>query len=229
MNCVQQGVDAESREQLLAEFSDYLDTLVERASSDETTGQSPEIDLYALFTELTGIKNELRLQSRHFKSALEPLRETLSTLETSNKTISRELEYVRATALKAAHDKQRPLLLDVLDLRDRMEAGLGAARDHQPGRFRSLFSSEPVVMTAMVEGMEITLRRLDEMLAGYDVVPVPAVGKRLDPHSMRAVAVESLSDRDNGVVLQEIRRGYTRGDEILREAEVIVNRTESKE
>lgn len=229
MNPVQQGVDAETREQLLAEFSDYLDTLVERASSVETAGQLPEVDLFALFTELTALKNEIRLQSRHFKSALEPLRETLSILESSNKTVSRELEHVRATAVKAAHNKQRPLLLDVLDLRDRMEAGLAAARDHQPRRIRSLFSSEPAVMTAMVEGMEITLRRLDQMLARYDVVPVPAVGKRLDPHCMRAAAVESLPDRDNGVVLQEIRRGFTRGDEILREAEVIVNRTESNQ
>jgi len=229
VNSAQQGVDTETREQLLAEFSDYLDTLVERASCVETAEQSPEVDLYALFTELAALKNELRLQSRHFKSALEPLRETLSTLESSNQALSRELEQVRATAAKGAHDKQRSLLLGVLDLRDRMEAGLAAARDHQPGRIRSLFSSDTALMTAMVEGMEITLRRLDEMLVRYDVVPVAVVGKRLDPHSMRAVAAESLPDRDSGVVLQEIRRGYTRGDEILREAEVIVNRTESKE
>lgn len=223
----QRVMDAETREQLLAEFARYLDALVNQPSVSVEPDQAPAVDLFAVFTELAALRNEARLQSRQFKTALERLREALTTLEADNGTLSRELQELRAAAAKAARDAQRPLLLDVLDLRDRMEAGVSAARAYRPGWLRSLFASERSFIGAMVEGMEITLRRLDEMLARHDVAPIAAVGKRLDPHTMRAAAVESRPETPNGIVLREIRRGFVRGAEKLREAEVIVNKVES--
>jgi molecular chaperone GrpE len=220
-------MDAETREQLLAEFARYLDAPVNQPSTSVEPDQTPAVDLFAVFTELAALRNEARLQSRQFKSALEQLREALTTLEADNGTLSRELQQLRAAAAKAARDAQRPLLLDVLDLRDRMEAGVSAARAYRPGRLRSLFAGEHSFIGAMVEGMEITLRRLDEMLARHEVAPIAAVGKRLDPHTMRAAAVESRPEKPNGIVLREIRRGFVRGAEKLREAEVIVNKVES--
>ncbi len=54
--------------------------------------------------------------------------------------------------------------------------------------------------------------------------PVDALGQPLDPTLMRAVGVESVRDRPDAVVLREARRGYFRGGELLRAAEVIVNK-----
>jgi molecular chaperone GrpE len=56
------------------------------------------------------------------------------------------------------------------------------------------------------------------------VRPIDALGARLDPQRMRAVGVESAQDAPEGIVLREVRRGFLHGQELLRAAEVIVNK-----
>jgi molecular chaperone GrpE len=74
------------------------------------------------------------------------------------------------------------------------------------------------------EGQEITLRRLDQVLAGHRVYPLEAVGRPMDPHTMRAAEVDSRADVDNGIVTGELRKGFLWEGEVLRLAEVRVNK-----
>jgi molecular chaperone GrpE len=77
---------------------------------------------------------------------------------------------------------------------------------------------------AQSEGLTLTLQRLDELLETHRVRPIEALGKPLDPHCMRALGVEALPGAPDGVVLREARRGFFHGGELLRVAEVIVNK-----
>ena len=77
---------------------------------------------------------------------------------------------------------------------------------------------------SMAQGLTLTLQRVDEVLAGYRVYPVIAVGQALDPNLMRVVSVESLPERPDGQVLRETRRGFLHEGALLRAAEVIVNK-----
>jgi molecular chaperone GrpE (heat shock protein) len=45
---------------------------------------------------------------------------------------------------------------------------------------------------------------------------------------MTVTAIESRKDRDSGVVLEEVRQGFLRGEQVLRLAEVIVNKHETR-
>ncbi|MHB8167074.1 MAG: nucleotide exchange factor GrpE, partial [Sulfuricella sp.] len=74
------------------------------------------------------------------------------------------------------------------------------------------------------QGLALTLQRVDDVLAGYRVRSLDVVGQSLDPHLMRAVGVEAVADKPDGVVLREARRGFFHGGELLRAAEVIVNK-----
>ena len=79
-------------------------------------------------------------------------------------------------------------------------------------------------MQAVAQGQDISLRRLDQILSNQQVAALPAQGHPLDPHTMRAAELDQRPDLANGLVTGELRKGYTWQGELLRLAEVKVNR-----
>lgn len=82
------------------------------------------------------------------------------------------------------------------------------------------------VAESLIAGTRLTLQRLHDLLATHRVRPIKALGQALDPHTMNAVAIETSSALPEGSVLREARRGFTHDGELLRAAEVIVNKRE---
>jgi molecular chaperone GrpE len=80
------------------------------------------------------------------------------------------------------------------------------------------------LIQAVTQGQDISLRRLEQMLNAQQVVVLAALGQPLDPHTMRAAEVEHRAEIANGVVTEELRKGYLWQGELLRLAEVKVNR-----
>jgi molecular chaperone GrpE (heat shock protein) len=75
---------------------------------------------------------------------------------------------------------------------------------------------------ALVEGLQLTYRRLQDALARRGVMPIAAVGQPFDPHLHEAVAVEPCPPEQDGMVLREERRGYRTAEHVLRLAQVVV-------
>jgi molecular chaperone GrpE len=217
-------IEPEIKETLIAQFRGYLDSLTEvpsEVSGNEGTGK---VDLYSLFIELASLKNEVKLEGRQVKGALDQFREVFGMVEQTNQRLSRELDRARAAQVRSVWEDQRPLLLGILELRDRIEAGLKSARAYRPGLLYRLGARQRRFQQGLLEGMEITLRRVDELLARYRVQAISAIGQHLNPHTMHAAGVEHRADRPEGWVLSEVRKGFLRGEEVLRPAEVIVNK-----
>jgi molecular chaperone GrpE len=192
---------------------------------EEEDEQPPEpVDLRTLLGEMAALKNEVRLESRQFKSALEELRSVAETLRTQNERLARELERTREQAAEAQRQAERGLLLGMLDLRDRLQAGADAAAARRPSPLARWLPGETRFAQALGQGLTLTLQRLDELLRSHRVRPIDALGQPLDPQSMRAVGVEAAPETRDGVVLREVRCGFLHGGELLRAAEVIVNK-----
>jgi len=217
-------MDAALKEQLVERFRRYLD------SSDIDHGDSisgaEAIDLYTLFTELAALKNEVKLESRQVKKALDYSGELIEGLRQNNLQLGAELSRRRQEEDEARQAAERPLLLAILELRDRLQAALGSLKAFRPGAIAGRKTRRFLI--SMDEGLEIGLRRLDEMLRSYQVRALDPVGARADPETMTVTAIEHRKDQDNGVVLEEVRQGFLRGAQVLRLAEVIVNKHESK-
>jgi molecular chaperone GrpE len=217
-------IETELKETLIAQFSGYLDSLPEAPTEVSVNEGTGEIDLYSLFIELAALKNEVKLEGRQVKGALDQFREVFGMVEQTNQRLSRELDRAREAQVRSVWEDQRPLLLGILELRDRIEAGLDSARAYRPGLLHRLGARPRRFQQGLLEGMEITLRRVDELLARYRVQAISAIGQRLNPHTMHAAGIEHRADRPEGCVLSEVRKGYLRGEEVLRPAEVIVNK-----
>jgi len=213
------------KQALLDQFSAWLDT-AEPAATAETDETA---DLYSIFVELAGMRSELRTESRMVKDALDQFRAVFETLQASQDTLRHELERARADSANATKAALRPLLLDVVDLRDRLLAAVKlAATPARPSLVDSLVDillrRRPPDGTAWQDGLRMTLRRLDQVLADRQVVPVVLQGRPFDPHRARAVGTAPNAGVAEGIVLEEIRTGFLWEDQLLRIADVIVSK-----
>ncbi len=217
------AVNVETKEQLLERFRAYLDELPE-AVPTETSEDARHTDLYSLFTELVALKNEIRLESRQVKTALDEFRAVFETLQASQTQLGGELDRARGAVAEQRRAALKPLLLELVDLCDRLEAGLRVLQSYRPSLLGRLCRREQTLLQAVAQGQDISLRRLDQILSNQQVAALPAQGQPLDPHTMRAAELDQRPDLANGLVTGELRKGYTWQGELLRLAEVKVNR-----
>jgi len=213
-------VDDSIKQALLSRFRAYLDTA-------ETAAPEPRAettDLYSLFVEVAGLRSEVRTESRLVKEALDQFRGVFDTLQASQANLQQDLDRARAATRDQADAALRPLLLDVIDLRDRLLAALTSAAAARPGWVGRLLRRPASGDEAWQEGLRMTLRRLDQVLLDRRVVPMQLVGQPFDPRRARVVATSADGSAADGTVLEVIRAGFLWDDQVLRTADVIVSK-----
>ncbi|NEX22419.1 nucleotide exchange factor GrpE [Thiorhodococcus mannitoliphagus] len=213
-------MDESVRDQLAARFRAYLDEACEADTADADAASAP--DLFTLLAELSALKNEVKLESRQVKTALDEFRGLFDMLRDQQERLDEERARRRSAEHTADQHSQKELLLELLEVRDRLEAGHLQASRFRPGLLGRR-KAKPFV-ASMAEGMAMNLRRLDESLARRGVKPLTVVGRPFDPHSMHATGVAADPDIPAGQVVEELRKGFLHQDALLRPAEVIVNR-----
>lgn len=149
----------------------------------------------ALEAELASAREEKRQHHERW------LRER-ADLENLKKRTARE----RVEVVKFANEQ---LLKDLLPVLDNLERAIGHAQGGGNG--------EP-----LVEGVELILRALEEVLERHGVTPITSAGAPFDPAHHQAMAhVESAEHAPNSVI-EEHQRGYRLNDRLLRPALVTV-------
>jgi len=210
----------EQREQLLARFRAYL----EQDPIDTPQPEAP--DLHTLLAELAAIKNEVKLETRQVKTALDQFGEVFDALGESSRSLRAELDRQRERAAIERREAEQTLLLELLELHDRLCAGHEQAARYAPGWLARSGGAKGFV-TGMAEGMAMNLRRLDELLLRRGIRTLEVLHRSFDPHTMHAVDTAQLSELPAGTVVREVRRGFLRDGRVLRAAEVIVNKREN--
>ncbi len=137
-----------------------------------------------------------QMQNRVFtKSEYRTLREAIETLSDDNDHMT------------------EMVIEDLLSIADGLDAGILAGDE----------ISNPET-ASWLNGMKIVQRRVMGLLEKFDIHPLQSIGKPFDPSLHMAVDVEYMQEVDDNIVLEEQRRGYMRGDKVIRHAEVIVNK-----
>ncbi|MFL5287032.1 MAG: nucleotide exchange factor GrpE [Rhodopila sp.] len=215
-------MDDHIKQTLLSRFSAYLDKAEDQPEPPDDPGETA--DLYAVFVELAGLRSEVRTESRLVKEALDQFRGVFDLLRTSQVTVQQELDRVRSEAHDREYAILRPLLLDVIDLRDRLLAALKLVATARPRWSDRLLRRSTPGGEAWQEGLRMIIRRLDQVLFDRGVVAMQLVGKALDPRRARVVATAPDSSVPTGTVIEEVRTGFLWDDQVLRTAEVIVSK-----
>lgn len=73
------------------------------------------------------------------------------------------------------------------------------------------------------DGIELIQKQIQEFLARQGVVPIEALDQPFD-HNLHHAVLSEESDKGEGIVLEELQKGYTLNDKILRPSMVKVSK-----
>ena len=208
------------KEELAERFRAYLDT----DFSPESTAE--KIDQMSLFRELAGLRNEVRLESRQFKGALDDFRQAFTSLDDSQQGVVRMMQTKEQQEREAACAILAPAIAGLIDLYDRAAASL-AAQPPAPSLAERLLPGGKRLrqwLRSHLEGQQIIAGRILDLLAQCGVSAIKTEGEQFDPNIMKAVGFEADRQRPDNTVLQENRKGFRQEQRIIRPPEVVVNK-----
>lgn len=215
-------MDDSIKQALIDRFRGYLDMVEDGEEPPDDPGETA--DLFSVLVEMAALRSEVRTESRLVKEALEQFRGVFDSLQASQATLQRELDRARTETRDQAQSALRPLLLDVIDLRDRLVAALTLSAVARPRWHDRLWRRDQSGVAAWQEGLRMTLRRLDQVLLDRRVVATQLAGLPFDPRLARAIGTAADSSVAEGTVIKEVRAGFLWDDQVLRTAEVIVSK-----
>ncbi|MBN1869094.1 MAG: nucleotide exchange factor GrpE [Candidatus Omnitrophica bacterium] len=104
------------------------------------------------------------------------------------------------------------LIIEFLSILDNLERSVEAAKaKHQD-------------YTAFLKGIEMVMAHVHEMLKNNGVAAVEAQGKMFDPHCHEVLLQEETDQMEDGMIMQELQKGYSLGGKVIRTAKVKVAR-----
>ena len=231
--------------------AEILEQLDRDPTACEPRGAAGDCDLYSLWSALTAMAEETRLQGRAFKQLHEGLAPIQGMVESVGSVLQRYMTSLEQQDQRLSESTRQAVLKEVLgtliDVRDRLIRGadsastwleqaqappkLGlAARVWQkvapppPGETPQLEA-----VRSLFKGYSLGQEVLDEALARFGVRPIDGVGKPFDPGTMKAVDIDLRSDAAEGTVLEVYRQGYWWHEAVYRPAEVKVARRKAVE
>jgi len=221
---VSQGWKAKS----LNDFQNWLIDLPDDLSPmDSATMDS--CDLYTLLSEFSALRQEIKLQNREQHRAIRTLSETLDEYQKTSELFKNRSEgialledRIRETSIE---DSEKRTVIPFLDMRDALSRGYISSK--RIAENKSMLRPAPKGIESAVEGYAMAIRRFDRALASVDIFPLACKGKPFNPKTMKAVGIKSIEGIQNGIVVEELLTGFVRKNEVIRFAEVTVNKHSS--
>jgi len=205
------------KKQLLEQFQSYLEQ-----SRVETVIANEQPDLNTLLTEMVELKTEVKTEARQFKNTLDLLSSALETVQQDNKTLSEKM----LEAQQQQDEMKRAMLLEFIEIYDRLSAGATLFQDYRPVKtlFKRSRNKDIKVIKQFQQGQNMSLKRFQQLLQSYQVRVIDCVGQSFDPKRMKVVETATVNKVENAVVLEELLTGFLYKDKVLRLAEVKVNK-----
>ncbi len=116
-------------------------------------------------------------------------------MENYTKAVEREKNLISRNA-------SRNVIKDLLPLIDSFESAIANSKDN---------NNVVAIRNQMIK-----------ILSAYGFTPIEAKGKKFDPYMHEAIAVNQSDD--DGIVLEEVQKGYKLNDEVIRTSKVIVGK-----
>ena len=105
--------------------------------------------------------------------------------------------------------QKESFIVELLPVIDNLERALAAGASRDSAQFH--------------QGVEMTLKQLQQLLRQHGVESDEIVGKPFDPHRHEALSQRHDPAKPDHAILEVVQRGYQRGAKVVRPAKVIVN------
>lgn len=160
-------------------------------------------------------KEDKKLQKKKAKAEKkqDALKEKVEELEDKVKRQMAEFDNFRKRSEKEKNAMfetgAKSVIEKILPVVDNFERGLATIPEEEKG-------------SPFAEGMEMIYRQLIGELEKMEVKPIPAVGEEFDPALHNAVMQVESDEYESGVIAQELQKGYTYRDSVVRHSMVAV-------
>ena len=203
----EENTEARTAEETAEEGGTSSETATESAE-EETETVPPEGADPKTWAEKRAAKKQAKLdkKSQGYKEQIEQLEDKvkrqLAEFENFRNRTEKEKHAMFETGAKSVVEKILPVV-------DNFERGLATVPEDRKG--------DP-----FVDGMERIYKQLLTELENMGVKPIEAVGKEFDPNLHNAVMQVESEEYESGVVAQELQRGYTYRESVVRHSMVAV-------
>jgi molecular chaperone GrpE len=203
---VTEGTPDGSREGTVDENLAQEATGTNASPIDDTTDAGSDAADQARQAEIDSLRAEVERLTKERDNEREQHLRTLADFQ----NFRRRKEEERGADRQFAN---RELIIGLLPVLDNFERALAAAEKSQS-------------YDALIDGVKLTLRQLNDFLAKNGVRPIDSVGKEFDPNYHEAVMRVDSGDEPENTVVEELQKGYAMHDRVLRPSMVKVARGE---
>ena len=199
----------EKKEEILEEKEEEIEEA--DTAQEETEKEACEASEEAEEEE----KEDKKLQKKKAKAEKkqDALKEKVEELEDKVKRQMAEFDNFRKRSEKEKNAMfetgAKSVIEKILPVVDNFERGLATIPEEEKG-------------SPFAEGMEMIYRQLIGELEKMEVKPIPAVGEEFDPALHNAVMQVESDEYESGVIAQELQKGYTYRDSVVRHSMVAV-------
>jgi len=103
------------------------------------------------------------------------------------------------------------LIEQLLPVVDNFERALAASKDNKD-------------YDALIKGVDMIYRQLEQALAAEGLAPIESVGKPFNPEFHQAIMQVESEEHEEGIVVEELMKGYMLKEKVLRPAMVKVSK-----
>lgn len=146
----------------------------------------------------------LRKQAAERDEFLKLLQHLRADYANYQKRVQKEMETVRRFAVQ-------PLILDLLAGLDNLERAI----ETTDGTGNS---------SGLLEGIRLVHQQLLAALARHGVQPIVAAGRPFNPEFHEALLEQPCAEKPDRTILQELQKGYSLHDRVIRPARVVVSK-----
>jgi len=146
--------------------------------------------------KLDKLTQELEEEKKRSEETLTRLKYMQADFDNYRKRVDRQIEEIK----KYFNER---LLIELLEVVDELELAVKMGKTSN--------SSE-----VLVQGVEMTLKKLQKILFNEGVTPIKCLGTPFDPSKHNAVSKVERTDVEEGNVVEEIRKGYIMKDKVIR-------------
>ncbi len=204
----QEGIETETAAEESAEAEEAVRQEGEEIPEEEAETEAPEGEDPMTWAEKRAAKKQAKLdkKAQGYKDQIDQLEDKvkrqLAEFENFRNRTEKEKHAMFETGAKSVIEKMLPVA-------DNFERGLATVPEEK--------KEDP-----FVDGMERIYRQLLTELENIGVKPIEAVGQEFDPNLHNAVMQVESEEYESGVIAQELQKGYTYRDGVVRHSMVAV-------
>ena len=158
-------------------------------------------------TEVDLLKERLAKSEEQIKELEDRLLRLAAEFDNYRKRTNKEFSYL----VKNANEK---LILQLLDTLDNFQRALDSAKTSND-------------YENFHKGVELIYTHMKDLLTKEGLKEIEALGKPFDPNFHEAVTQSESDEYKEGIVMEEISKGYMLNDRLLRASKVVVSKGKS--